>query len=58
MTHVYRKTQGGDYPSLWTVGYYTPAGEWVAYSDHDTEEAAARRVHWLNGGRDDEREAA
>ena len=36
-------------PGLWTVGFYTPKGEWVPESDHPSAEAAAERVHWLNG---------
>lgn len=44
---VYRKTE----TSLWTVGYYSPSGEWMTDSDHDTKEAAAVRVHYLNGGK-------
>jgi hypothetical protein len=35
---------------LWTVGFYDPAGKWHAETDHDNKEAAAERVHWLNGG--------
>ena len=45
--YVYRRTE----PQLWTVGYYTPDGTWEPESDHDSKEAAAERVHWLNGGR-------
>jgi hypothetical protein len=41
-------------PGLWTVGFYTPTGEWVPESDHATSEEAARRVHYLNGGREQE----
>lgn len=36
-------------PNLWTVGFYAPDGKWQAESDHETKEAAADRVHWLNG---------
>lgn len=43
---VYRETEKG----LWTVGYYTPGGEWHTDSDHSSKEAAAQRVHYLNGG--------
>lgn len=35
---------------LHTVGHYTPDGKWTPESDHDTDERAAARVHWLNGG--------
>jgi len=38
-------------PQLWTVGFYTPDGEWIAESDHGCSEDAAERVHWLNGGK-------
>ena len=34
---------------LYTVGHYSPAG-WLPESDHDTVEAAAARVNYLNGG--------
>ena len=39
-------------PQLWTVGFYTLDGEWIAESDHGCSEDAAERVHWLNGGRE------
>jgi len=36
-------------PGLWTVGFYSPDGEW--HPEHDTpdKEEAAQRVAWLNG---------
>jgi hypothetical protein len=37
-------------PRLWTVGFYSPQGEWFSEGDYDTQEEAARRVHYLNGG--------
>lgn len=37
-------------PSLWTVGYHDPDGQWEPDSDHGSQEEAAARVHWLNGG--------
>ena len=37
-------------PQLWTVGFYTPEGEWIAESDYECRDDAAERVHWLNGG--------
>lgn len=46
ITYTYRKTEH----VLWTVGDYTPSGEWVPESDHDSPEEAAARVRWLNGG--------
>lgn len=38
----------------YTVGYYQPQGKWKAESDHNTAHAAAKRVHYLNGGTDTE----
>ena len=49
MTWVYMRTE----PQLWTVGFYTPSGEWKTDSDHDVREEAAKRVHYLNGGREE-----
>ena len=46
MSYVYIRSE----PQLWTVGFYSPQGEFVPESDHETTEAAAERVHWLNGG--------
>lgn len=43
---VYRKSE----QYLWTVGYYDPHGNWYPVSDHETEELAQQRVHYLNGG--------
>jgi hypothetical protein len=40
------------YGGLWTVGFYDPTGKWIPESDHDSEESAARRVHYLNGGKE------
>jgi len=36
--------------SLWTVGFFSPDGQWHGDSDHDSRESAAERVHYLNGG--------
>lgn len=44
--YVYQKSE----PQLWTVGFYTPDGKWIAESDYNLKEDAAERVHWLNGG--------
>jgi hypothetical protein len=44
--YVYIKSE----PELWTVGFFDPEGKWIAESDHESEGAAADRVHWLNGG--------
>lgn len=37
--------------SLYTVGFYGPDGKWHPESDHASTEAAAARVHYLNGGK-------
>lgn len=47
---VYIETE----PRLWTVGFYTPTGDFSSDSDHDTRESAAQRVHYLNGGKDEQ----
>jgi len=43
---IYIKTEAG----LWTVGFYSPDGEFHGDSDHPSPEEAADRVHYLNGG--------
>ena len=45
---VYIQSEIG--PDLFTVGFYTPSGDWQAESDYTDREQAARRVHYLNGG--------
>lgn len=37
-------------PDCFTVGHYTPDDTFEPESDHDTAQAAAERVHYLNGG--------
>lgn len=49
MSYVYIQSE----PALWTVGFYDPHGCWNPESDHDNPEDAARRVHWLNGGKEE-----
>lgn len=44
--YVYKRTSVGE--QLWTAGYY--GRKWEPESDHKTSEAAAARVHYLNGG--------
>jgi hypothetical protein len=39
-------------PGLWTVGFYDPQGNWNPESDWGSTEDAARRVNFLNGGKD------
>jgi hypothetical protein len=40
-------------PQLWTVGFYDSNGEWHPESDHASEQEAALRVNFLNGGNAD-----
>lgn len=42
---VYIETEKG----LWTVGFYSPSGEFITDSDHDVKQQAAGRVAYLNG---------
>jgi hypothetical protein len=49
--YVYIQSEFGEYP-LWTVGFYNPSGEWDSESDHGSKDEAAKRVHYLNGGCD------
>ncbi|MEW5251774.1 hypothetical protein [Microbulbifer sp. 2201CG32-9] len=44
--YVYKKMES----ELWTVGFYTPDGQWEPESDHSSQEDAANRVFQLNGG--------
>ena len=48
--YVYNKVKNGEF-TLYVVGYFNPRGKWVAESDHDSAESAAKRVHYLNGGK-------
>jgi len=36
-------------PTLWTVGFYGPRGDWHSDSDHDVRAEAGKRVAFLNG---------
>jgi ribosomal protein S16 len=49
-SYVYLATPNGDGTYIYTVGFYMPDASWYAVSDHSEEEAAAERVHYLNGG--------
>ena len=42
---TYKQTE----PSLWTVGYYSAAGNWEPESDHGSPGEAQARVTELNG---------
>lgn len=50
---VYIRTERYPY-ELWTVGYCESNGKRQPESDHPTSEAATERVHFLNGGGDEE----
>jgi len=43
--YIYCKDAG-----VYTVGFYSLDGKWYAESDWNTQELAAARVHYLNGG--------
>jgi len=49
MSYVYIETEHNANGSLYTVGFYSPDGQWHPESDHDSRESAAARVHYLNG---------
>jgi hypothetical protein len=51
MTHyVYIISEHNPEGNLYTVGFYDPQGNWRPEYDTDSQEEAAQRVHWLNGG--------
>lgn len=50
--YVYIRTE----PGLYTVGFYLSNGTWIPESDFNDREEAADRVHYLNGGREEEDE--
>lgn len=47
---VYIQTE----PQLFTVGFFTPNGDWHTDSDWGSREEASKRVHYLNGGKESE----
>lgn len=49
-TWVYTRNSNAWSKEHWEVGYYTPSGIWISVSEHPSEEEAAARVHYLNGG--------
>jgi len=46
VTWIYQQTE----PGVYTVGFYSPDGEWHTDSDQVSPQKAAERVHYLNGG--------
>ena len=44
--YVYISFESG----LWTVGFYRPDGKFEPEGDYPNPDAAAARVHYLNGG--------
>lgn len=46
ITWVYIRSE----PGLYTVGFFSPDGKWNTDSDWGSQEDAAKRVHYLNGG--------
>ena len=52
MSYVYiqsEKPETGVSSGLWTVGFYSPNGQWNPESDHSDKQEAAKRVAYLNG---------
>jgi len=49
--YVYIRSEFSPY-ELYTVGFYKPDGKWEPESDHETADEAAKRVNYLNGGKD------
>lgn len=47
---MYTYIQSEYSPDLYTVGFYTPDGKWIAESDHTSKETAAQKTAYLNGG--------
>jgi len=39
------------FDNLYTVGFYLPDGTWQTESTYKTKGKAAKRVHYLNGGK-------
>lgn len=48
-SYIYIQSDKGPL-AIWTVGYEDHGGRWHPESDHRSEENAAARVHYLNGG--------
>jgi len=38
--------------NLYTVGFFSPDGRWQTDSDHQSKDEAAKRVNYLNGGKE------
>ncbi|MCI1966411.1 MAG: hypothetical protein LKJ17_09840 [Oscillospiraceae bacterium] len=45
--YSYQKTE----PGQWSVGSFADSGQWKSESVWYTQEEAAERAHWLNGGK-------
>lgn len=43
---VYRETG----PDVWSIGFYTPDGEWHPQTNRDNRDDAEAHLHYLNGG--------
>lgn len=46
--YVYRRTSG----EIFTVGYFSPNGQFCHENDYSSMQEAAARVNYLNGGAD------
>lgn len=47
---VFRVVSVGFGRDVYSVGFFSPDGVWNPEGDQETREAAAARVHYLNGG--------
>ena len=45
--YSYQKSE----PGQWSVGCFDESGKWQAESTWYSQEEAAERAHWLNGGK-------
>ena len=50
--YVYIHSEHSATHDLYTVGFYDPNGEWQPESDWPTKDDAVKRVHYLNGGKE------
>ena len=50
-TYVYIEVKDSPWAEKFAVGFFNPqTTRWVNESNYTTAQAAAQRVHWLNGG--------
>lgn len=55
--YIYMQTEKRDHDNptgLWTVGFYDPDGKFQTEDDYSSKAGAVERVHYLNGGNENE----